>query len=175
MQNELGQVIKERRQELGYTQDELAELSGVSKSTIGRIERGNLSPKVEYLTKISEVLFDNNFYIQVTGDIVGGFKSQKLKENLNKNLRGTIFSFLEYKFGLTTNSNSGKTKNNNSFTILENKEKNKKYAVENKALNEFVNGAEGILEYYIDSNFKIIELTNKLNEFPSEFFEDTED
>lgn len=83
MDNELGKEIREKRKKLGYTQDELAELSGVSKSTIGRIERGDLSPKVEYVNEIYYALG------------VKEFKSSFL--NLEKTMKQSIFTAINSK------------------------------------------------------------------------------
>ncbi|WP_033012827.1 helix-turn-helix transcriptional regulator [Geobacillus kaustophilus] len=48
--------IKTRRKQLNMSQQELADRIGVPKSTIGRIEAGLTSPRVETLFKISQVL-----------------------------------------------------------------------------------------------------------------------
>ena len=39
--SEIGNKIKQKRRELGYSQEELAELCGISASYIGHIERGS--------------------------------------------------------------------------------------------------------------------------------------
>jgi DNA-binding XRE family transcriptional regulator len=48
--------IKTRRKQLNMSQQELADRIGVPKSTIGRIESGLTSPRVETLFKISQAL-----------------------------------------------------------------------------------------------------------------------
>lgn len=48
--------IKTRRKQLNISQQELASIIGVPKSTIGRIEAGLTSPRVETLFKISQAL-----------------------------------------------------------------------------------------------------------------------
>ncbi len=48
--------IKSRRMEIGLTQNDLAELIEVPKSTIGRIEAGLTSPRTDTLMKISRAL-----------------------------------------------------------------------------------------------------------------------
>lgn len=48
--------IKRRRKEIKMTQDDLAKLISVPKSTIGRIEAGLTSPRTETLLKISRAL-----------------------------------------------------------------------------------------------------------------------
>jgi XRE family transcriptional regulator of biofilm formation len=40
MMNDLGQMLKERREELGLTQTEVAELAGISNSFLSQLESG---------------------------------------------------------------------------------------------------------------------------------------
>ena len=56
MDNRMGQVIRARRQALGYSQEELAEIVDRTPSHIGQIERGDSFPSVDILIKIVEVL-----------------------------------------------------------------------------------------------------------------------
>lgn len=61
----IGSRIKERREELGMTQEELASLLGVSKGAIGNYETGIGFPKVENMTKLFKILqTDANFLFQ---------------------------------------------------------------------------------------------------------------
>lgn len=53
---EVGNTIKERRKTLGITQTHLAELAEVNVNTIIRIENDKISPTIEVLNKIAEVL-----------------------------------------------------------------------------------------------------------------------
>jgi transcriptional regulator with XRE-family HTH domain len=50
------QVLKKRREVLGITQEDLAELSGVGLRTIKALERGNSNPTFKTLTKLADVL-----------------------------------------------------------------------------------------------------------------------
>lgn len=52
----LGKTIKERRQQLGITQQELADLSGVGINTLVAMERGSGNPSVGTLRKVAAVL-----------------------------------------------------------------------------------------------------------------------
>ncbi len=52
----IGTRIKQRREELGYTQIELAALIGVSKGTIGNYETDVSSPNETYLVRLFDVL-----------------------------------------------------------------------------------------------------------------------
>ena len=56
MQNNIGQIIKVRRRELGLTQNTLALLSQVGINTIVSIERGSKSPSLDTLSKVADVL-----------------------------------------------------------------------------------------------------------------------
>ncbi len=53
---ELGKLIKHRRKVLGLTIRELADLAGMSKTTISQIERGVSNPTFEVLQNIFEYL-----------------------------------------------------------------------------------------------------------------------
>lgn len=52
----LGKLIKHRRKVLGLTIRDLAELAGLSKTTISQIERGASNPTYEVLQNIFEYL-----------------------------------------------------------------------------------------------------------------------
>ena len=53
---ELGKLIKQRRMVLGLTIRKLADLTGMSKTTISQIELGNSNPTFEVLQSIFEYL-----------------------------------------------------------------------------------------------------------------------
>ena len=53
---ELGKHFKERRNQLGITQLDLAELAGISANTLYKIERGQGNPTLEVLFKLADVL-----------------------------------------------------------------------------------------------------------------------
>jgi y4mF family transcriptional regulator len=53
---ELIKTLKNRREELGVTQDHLAELAGVGLRTLKEIESGKGNPTFETLNKLAEVL-----------------------------------------------------------------------------------------------------------------------
>lgn len=56
MSNTIGQTIKNRRKELGLTQNTLALLAQVGINTIVGIERGSTSPSLDTLDKIIDAL-----------------------------------------------------------------------------------------------------------------------
>lgn len=61
----IGTRIKQRREELGYTQPQLATLLGVSKGTVGNYESGISSPNENILFRLFDVLkCDANFLYQ---------------------------------------------------------------------------------------------------------------
>ena len=53
---QIGEVIKERRNALRINQINLAEMAGISKNTLYKIERGQANPTIEVLKKIADIL-----------------------------------------------------------------------------------------------------------------------
>jgi y4mF family transcriptional regulator len=53
---EIGEQIKERRNLLGLTQPDLAELADVSVNTLYKLERGQNNPTLDILERILKVL-----------------------------------------------------------------------------------------------------------------------
>ena len=51
--NNLGQIIREKREALGLTQIEVAEKAGVDRNYIGMVERGERNPSYLSLIKIA--------------------------------------------------------------------------------------------------------------------------
>ncbi len=60
---EIGRRISERRRQLGYTQEQMAEWMNVSIQMISNLERGNKSMRIENLLKISVLLNISTDYI----------------------------------------------------------------------------------------------------------------
>ena len=56
MDNNIGTIIKERRAQLGISQQDLAEFAGVGIATVKDIERGAANPSLFTLQKLMEVL-----------------------------------------------------------------------------------------------------------------------
>jgi len=54
--SKIGSTIRDRRKELVIPQQVLAEIAGVSKNTIYKIERGQGNPTIKVLTDLLEVL-----------------------------------------------------------------------------------------------------------------------
>ena len=61
---EIGIKITERRKELEITQDLLSELSGISKNTVYKVERGQANPSIKILNQIFDIL-GLEFLVQV--------------------------------------------------------------------------------------------------------------
>jgi putative transcriptional regulator len=53
---ELGRKCKERREQLSFTQGDLAEITGISQRTIRSIEKGSGSISLTNLTKVTDAL-----------------------------------------------------------------------------------------------------------------------
>lgn len=59
----IGQRIYERRRELRYTQEQLAEKMDVSVQMVSNLERGNKAIKIDNLVALSEILNVSTDYI----------------------------------------------------------------------------------------------------------------
>ncbi|HUX57912.1 MAG TPA: helix-turn-helix transcriptional regulator [Bacteroidales bacterium] len=53
---EVGKHLKERRNQLGITQLDLADLAGISANTLYKIERGQANPTLKVISKLADVL-----------------------------------------------------------------------------------------------------------------------
>ena len=54
--NEIGKIIKSRRKLLQLTQDELAEISGISLRSLKSMELGKGNPSIEQLDKVLDAI-----------------------------------------------------------------------------------------------------------------------
>jgi len=52
----LGEAVRAKRKDVGYSQEKLAERAGISTVFVSRIERGVESPSVDNLLKIAKAL-----------------------------------------------------------------------------------------------------------------------
>lgn len=100
----LGNRIREYRKERGFSQEILAEKSGVSTNTISRIEGGQMAMSVGILLKIVKALgVDANTLLGVSTEVneteiwVSAFSSrvQELKENEQEILKHTMNALIE--------------------------------------------------------------------------------
>lgn len=63
MLKDIGQRIVVRRKELGYTQEQIAEMMDVSVQMVSNLERGNKAIRIDNLIKLSEILRVSTDYI----------------------------------------------------------------------------------------------------------------
>lgn len=100
----LGNRIREYRKERGFSQEILAEKSGVSTNTISRIEGGQMAMSVGILQKIVKALgVDANTLLGVSTEVnetkiwVSAFSNrvQELKENEQEILKHTMNALIE--------------------------------------------------------------------------------
>jgi len=63
---EFGERLKKERLSLGMTQQQLSDRLGVTKTTLGRYERGIRSPEIELVIEMEEIGIDT-FYLQTGG------------------------------------------------------------------------------------------------------------
>ena len=52
----IGNSIREHRERKGYSQEQLAELMNISRSTISKIENGNFNISIDYIARFSKPL-----------------------------------------------------------------------------------------------------------------------
>lgn len=100
----LGNRIREYRKERGFSQEILAEKSGVSTNTISRIEGGQMAMSVGILQRIVKALgVDANTLLGVSTEVnetkiwVSAFSSrvQELKKNEQEILKHTMNALIE--------------------------------------------------------------------------------
>jgi transcriptional regulator with XRE-family HTH domain len=61
----IGTQLMKRRNHLGWSQNELAERSGIAKITISKMERGIIIPKINTLLKLARALnTDINYFLE---------------------------------------------------------------------------------------------------------------
>ena len=59
----IGKRIQARRKQLGYTQEQLAEIMNVSIQMVSNLERGNKAIRIDNLVALSEILSISTDYI----------------------------------------------------------------------------------------------------------------
>ena len=70
----IGRIIKEKRKEIGLTQEQLAEQLNLNPKTVSRWERGTNVPDVSVLNSIAEVLS-----VDVEALVLGKTKENQVK------------------------------------------------------------------------------------------------
>lgn len=61
--NEIGKRIHDRRRQLGYTQEQLADMMNVSIQMVSNLERGNKAIRIDNLINLSQILDVSTDYI----------------------------------------------------------------------------------------------------------------
>ncbi len=84
---EIGRFLKELRNEKGITQEQLAEMLGVSGRTVSRWETGTNLPDLSILVQISE------FYDVEIKEILSG---ERKNGNMNEELKETLLKVADY-------------------------------------------------------------------------------
>ncbi len=80
----LAKTVKTRREEKGFTQEELGKLTGINRVMIGRIERENFIPSIVQLEALSSVLgfeITDMFVEKRNTDSFVALRSEALSEN----------------------------------------------------------------------------------------------
>ena len=99
-ENNLGERLKARRLETGLTFVDLEALSGVDKSYLGRIERGERSPSSKILRKLAEPLgFDESELLKMAGYLSPDKtddRISRLKETMK--VRHSLLDFTLHRF-----------------------------------------------------------------------------
>lgn len=83
----IGAFLKRLRKEKGITQEQLAEILGVSGRTVSRWETGNNLPDLSILVQIAE------FYDVEIKEILNG---ERIGENMNSELKETLLKVADY-------------------------------------------------------------------------------
>jgi predicted transcriptional regulator len=75
---DLASVVRERRQDLGMSQVQLAELAGVSRRTVVDFESGKSSPRIDHALRMIDAvewsvqLVDDSESVRLLESIIGG-------------------------------------------------------------------------------------------------------
>lgn len=86
-QKKVGHFLKELRKEKGITQEQLAEIFGVSGRTVSRWETGFNMPDIDILIQISDY-----YHINIR-EILDGERKNK---NMNKDIEETVLKVADY-------------------------------------------------------------------------------
>lgn len=78
----IGKRIQNRRKQLGYTQEQLAEMMNVSIQMVSNLERGNKAIRIDNLINISEIMNISTDYI------LTGKQNQQDISNLSEQISG---------------------------------------------------------------------------------------
>ncbi len=85
--NSLGQRIRAARESAGFTQENLAEAIGVSRTAVARWESDDIEPKLQNLTSIAELL-------HVSTDFLLGIQNNSNVSDLSDNAISALNQFI---------------------------------------------------------------------------------
>lgn len=85
--NSLGQRIREARESAGFTQENLAEAVGVSRTAVARWESDDIEPKLQNLISIAELL-------HVSTDFLFGIRNNSNVSDLSDDAAAALNQFI---------------------------------------------------------------------------------
>lgn len=113
----LGDKIRQRREEMGMSQAELAKRLGVTQGAIGNYESGVSNPKIDYMPKLFEILrADANYFFgevkqeEFTFNEIMHIKKYRILDEHGKKIVDTVLS-LETERCAEHNEQGSKSKN----------------------------------------------------------------
>ncbi len=94
---EIGSRLKSERERLGYSEQQIAQLLGVSPEIYCQIERGELDPGIYSMPRLADIGFDVLYVIMNVRHIPGIEEDALLRRYRSLSLRGktTIFNTLD--------------------------------------------------------------------------------
>lgn len=104
-QKQIGLFLKELRKQKGLTQEQLAEMIGVSDRTVSRWETGKNMPDLSILVELAD------YYEIDIREIIDG---KRKGENMNRELKDTLFKVADYS---DTQKQKAERAGNNAFGI----------------------------------------------------------
>ncbi len=94
---EIGKRIQNRRKQLGYTQERLAEIMNVSIQMVSNLERGMKAVRIENLIRLSQILNISTDYILTGKETVEDMENLTARiEQLPKRDRAMVEMLVEY-------------------------------------------------------------------------------
>lgn len=126
----VGERIRELREGLGWSQEYLANVAGIEKKQVQRVEHGEYSPKLKTITRIAKALgrqpwelFKVNYQVKVNTDLRPRIKSPGATAYVTKLVETNFFSVpkavkdvvqeceVRYEVSLTSSAVSGVLRN----------------------------------------------------------------
>ncbi len=94
---EIGSRLKSERERLGYSEQQIAQLLGVSPETYCQIENGELDPGIFSMPRLADIGFDVLYVIMNVRHIPGIEEDALLRRYRSLSLRGktTVFNTLD--------------------------------------------------------------------------------